>query len=122
MRGEKDETPADLLIDLRRQGPLRGRRSQYQCLQIRKKMPQCTLLGKPPNDEKRRRWWYPSKGRKLYFKLAESVLDVNDHCVVFVLFMTHTVSPSEAFTSSVSQNVHDLPDFQGKYGNFQCVL
>jgi len=50
--GGEDEALADLLVGLRRSRPLQHRRSQCQHPQIRKKMPRCTLLGKPPRNER----------------------------------------------------------------------
>ena len=66
----EDEVLAGLLIERPRQ----DRRSQHQYLQIRKKVPQCILLGKPPRCERSNRWWFPSKGRKLS---SESILYVD---------------------------------------------
>lgn len=66
---DEDEALADLLIEQ----PLRDRRSQHRCLYKRKKL-QCTLLGKPPRNERSKRRQFPSKGKKLS---SESVLYID---------------------------------------------
>ena len=91
----EDEALAGLLIER----PLRDRRIQHQYFQIRKKMLQCILLGKPPRNERSNRWCSPSKARKLSF---ESLLYV-DRLLCRVL-MVHGCHYLYAFaTNRVSQ-------------------
>jgi hypothetical protein len=70
MDGGGDGVLAYLLVDLRCTRPPRNRQSQHQCCQVRKKVLQCIHLGKPPRNERSKRWWFLSKGRKLYSELT----------------------------------------------------
>ena len=50
--GDENEALADLLVDLPHSPPLQDGHSQRQYLRIRKKVPRCTRLGKPPRNER----------------------------------------------------------------------
>jgi len=98
MGGGEDEALWDLLDCLRLLRSLRDERIQHQYPRTRKEMPQCTLLGKPLRNERTKRWWFPSKGRKWF---SETVLYTDRLlCRVLIIYDCHYPYGSIAFTSS----------------------